>query len=242
MDALAVLSENEDEDSDEAEPEAASSPDEGHAWPKKIDFGSLQRAGYSGAEALQNTEMYRHAGPPAPVGESVAPIGDGNLGAPVAVSTPVEQSTATASELPGDTATRDTLERAAIRDRKRAGVRAAENNRQKNARKMKLGQAQFSLKDDRDCVNPFVDHSQDPHVRSFGGKRVDERASVKQISARLPRRVAFARAAGCTQAQCGAACCSVDHHAGRLHRRQGSLQNGDRPRRQGQGPAQIQAP
>ncbi|CAJ1386011.1 unnamed protein product, partial [Effrenium voratum] len=76
----------------------------------------------------------------------------------------------------------DALEKAKLRDRKRAGVQDGENNRKKNARKMKMGQATFSLKDDRDCVNPFIDSSTASHVKSWGGKRVDKRASVKQIS------------------------------------------------------------
>ena len=33
-------------------------------------------------------------------------------------------------------------------------------------------QANFSLKDDRDCVNPFIDHSNDAHVKGYTGKRV----------------------------------------------------------------------
>ncbi|CAE6970224.1 unnamed protein product [Symbiodinium sp. CCMP2592] len=47
---------------------------------------------------------------------------------------------------------------------------------------MKMGQASFSLKDDRDCVNPFIDHSNDSHVKGYTGKRVDKRSSAKQIS------------------------------------------------------------
>ncbi|CAE7586928.1 unnamed protein product, partial [Symbiodinium necroappetens] len=76
----------------------------------------------------------------------------------------------------------EALEKAKIRDRKRAGVQDGESIRKKNARKMKMGQANFSLKDDRDCVNPFIDHSNDAHVKGYTGKRVDKRSSVKQIS------------------------------------------------------------
>merc|ERR1712039_798930 len=78
--------------------------------------------------------------------------------------------------------TKAALLKAKERDRKRAGRNDGETNRQKNARKMKAGQASFSLKDDRDCVNPFVDKSQAPHVQGFTGKRLDKRSSAKQIS------------------------------------------------------------
>ena len=33
-------------------------------------------------------------------------------------------------------------------------------------------QATFSLKDDRDCVNPFIDQSDASHVKGYSGKRV----------------------------------------------------------------------
>ena len=33
-------------------------------------------------------------------------------------------------------------------------------------------EATFSLKDDRDCVNPFIDQSDASHVKGYSGKRV----------------------------------------------------------------------
>ena len=35
-----------------------------------------------------------------------------------------------------------------------------------------VAQATFSLKDDRDCVNPFIDQSDASHVKGYSGKRV----------------------------------------------------------------------
>merc|ERR1711933_385424 len=102
---------------------------------------------------------------------------------PTAVLAPGDAgASAGATDVTEAEALRRTLEKAAMRDRKRAGMGCGETIRQKNARKMKLGQSTFSLKDERDCVNPFVDNSNDPHVQGFVGRRVDKRASVKQIS------------------------------------------------------------
>eukprot|EP00913_Durusdinium_trenchii_P034877 g32625.t1 len=120
----------------------------------KVDFGSLQRVGYEGNKALSETDMYRRAGQEAP------PI----VAAPVPAAIPAEVAE---SEPVGS---------------QRAGVQDGESVRKKNSRKMKLGQATFSLKDDRDCVNPFIDASTASHVKGYSGKRVDKRASVKQIS------------------------------------------------------------
>ncbi|CAK9089647.1 unnamed protein product [Durusdinium trenchii] len=165
MDALALLSEEDDDVEDEEE----EAPDD--EAEVKVDFGSLQRVGYEGNKALSETDMYRRAGQEAP------PI----VAAPVPAAIPAEVAE---SEPVGSQVQEDlkALEKAKLRDRKRAGVQDGESVRKKNSRKMKLGQATFSLKDDRDCVNPFIDASTASHVKGYSGKRVDKRASVKQIS------------------------------------------------------------
>ena len=57
------------------------------------------------------------------------------------------------------------MRNAGNRDREKAGVKDKETVRQKNKRKEKLGQAKFTLKDDRDCNNPFIEQSNDAHVQ-----------------------------------------------------------------------------
>lgn len=96
------------------------------------------------------------------------------------------------------------MNRAAFRDRKKAGLSNAdararsneignvpkgyglshwgENIRVRNKRKGEMGQAQWSLKDDRDCVNPFVDHSHQEHVKRWNGKRESEMSSSKSTT------------------------------------------------------------
>jgi len=193
MDALALLAEEDDdeeEEDDEEENEAGNDENigSGHdaSTPAKLDFNSLQKAGYSGNVALSETDMYQRAGANPP--PHTQPQSDSNRtvieAAPMLIANdnvsaepPVSSSSVKETEN-----TKEILTKAAMRDRKRAGVNGYESTRQKNARKMKMGQANFSLKDDRDCVNPFIDSSHDPHVKGFGGKRVDKRASVKQIS------------------------------------------------------------
>lgn len=48
-------------------------------------------------------------------------------------------------------------------------------------------EATFSLKDDRDCVNPFVDNSTASHVRGYRGKRVLRRMTCSRMLARWIR-------------------------------------------------------
>lgn len=54
-----------------------------------------------------------------------------------------------------------------------------ENIRVRNKRKGEMGQAQWSLKDDRDCINPFVDSSHAEHVKRWTGKRESDYSSSK---------------------------------------------------------------
>eukprot|EP00435_Cladocopium_sp_Y103_P000895 s512_g1.t1 len=170
MDALALLS---DEDDDDVEDEEDLEDMEGNSE-VKVDFGSLQRAGYQGNQSLSETDMYKRAGEVAPPQKPAAvPPMEG------AVTEKVPQLEPDVAQVAEDL---KALEKAKLRDRKRAGVQDGESNRKKNARKMKMGQATFSLKDDRDCVNPFIDQSDASHVKGYSGKRVDKRASVKQIS------------------------------------------------------------
>lgn len=160
---------DDDEEVDD-EPDEDDSKPAGDAEQASLDFGSLKRAGYEGGKSLSETDMYKRAGsqpePAVKVAEHEAPV------QPEVVTPPVNQES---EEL-------DILLKASQRDKKRAGMQGAETTRQKNARKMKLGQSTFSLKDDRDCINPFVDKSNAPHVASFSGKRLDKRSSAKQVS------------------------------------------------------------
>mmetsp|Transcript_80763 Transcript_80763/g.127569 ORF Transcript_80763/g.127569 Transcript_80763/m.127569 type:complete len:174 (+) Transcript_80763:29-550(+) len=167
MDALALLSDDDDDVDDEEDLDLEGSSE------VKVDFGSLQRAGYQGNQSLSETDMYKRAGEVAPPPPAAVPPMEG------AVIEKVPQLDPDVTQVAEDL---KTLEKAKLRDRKRAGVQDGESNRKKNARKMKMGQATFSLKDDRDCVNPFIDQSDASHVKGYSGKRVDKRASVKQIS------------------------------------------------------------
>eukprot|EP00930_Biecheleria_cincta_P073084 TRINITY_DN60406_c0_g1_i1.p1 TRINITY_DN60406_c0_g1~~TRINITY_DN60406_c0_g1_i1.p1 ORF type:complete len:179 (-),score=42.73 TRINITY_DN60406_c0_g1_i1:272-808(-) len=172
MDALALLSDDDEEVDDEDEDDATSAGAE-EEQKATLDFGSLKRAGYEGNKSLSETEMYKRAGSQA---EPAATVPQREP------APPPSQSDVVAAPAAIEPEALEALQKAKQRDRKRAGVHGTETNRQKNARKMKMGQASFSLKDDRDCVNPFVDKSNAPHVASYSGKRVDKRASVKQIS------------------------------------------------------------
>lgn len=187
MDALALLSED-DEEEEEDTPEPPSGGDADLA--PTVDFGSLRRAGYNAGISLTETDMYRRLGAPRQVQtEAAAPDAVASASVLVSSSSSLVASAAVPDAAAGTKRPPtllpqelETLQKAKLRDRKRAGIHGAENNRQKNARKMKLGQANFSLKDDRDCVNPFIDSSTASHVKGFAGKRVDKSASVKQIS------------------------------------------------------------
>ncbi|CAK0894867.1 unnamed protein product [Prorocentrum cordatum] len=186
MDALALLSgEDESEDDDDPEDAEEGADAEPEAAAAQIDIGSLERAGYKSG-SLRESELYHRewakakassAPPPETADPAAAEAGGRAEDAPG--SSQLSRAAAIAAEAEE---LKQAALRAAERDRKRAGVNAGESNRQKNARKMKMGQASFSLKDDRDCTNPFVDSSHAPHVQGFSGKRVDKRASVKQIS------------------------------------------------------------
>jgi len=183
MDALALLSGEEDEDDDE-EPDAEEDEGEvgsaaaGSSIEPAIDFRTLRRAGYEANAALSESEMYKRLGAvaaPPPAKEEAA-----EAAAPPAASGVVSAKADIDAQMKADL---EAMIKSRERNRKRAGLKdGPENNRQKNARKMKMGQASFSLKDDRDCTNPFVDSSTSAHVQNFTGKRVDKRASVKQIS------------------------------------------------------------
>mmetsp|Transcript_10774 Transcript_10774/g.23992 ORF Transcript_10774/g.23992 Transcript_10774/m.23992 type:complete len:182 (+) Transcript_10774:101-646(+) len=175
MDALALLEGASDDDDDDVSEEGAEEEVAAEASePVRLDFQSLQKAGYSGNTSLCDTEMYRRLGAPAPPRSGNQPE-EGVVEASIDAPTPPEDEISKKERL-------EALARAAQRDRKRVGVAEQESVRKKNARKMKLGQANFSLKDDRDCVNPFVDHSNAPHVKGYGGKRLDRHSSAKQIS------------------------------------------------------------
>mmetsp|Transcript_115361 Transcript_115361/g.326009 ORF Transcript_115361/g.326009 Transcript_115361/m.326009 type:complete len:187 (+) Transcript_115361:101-661(+) len=180
MDALALLADDDEDDDDQPGEEKLEVTDSGGTGAAtKLDFNCLQRAGYV-SSSLAETDMYQRAG-------AQAPNPDVGMGAEAGSTTGADAASEMnaaerAAKLSEAAAIREALEKAAARDRKRAGVLDSESTRKKNARKMKMGQASFSLKDDRDCVNPFVDSSHDPHVRGYGGKRVDKHASAKQIS------------------------------------------------------------
>mmetsp|Transcript_9021 Transcript_9021/g.23360 ORF Transcript_9021/g.23360 Transcript_9021/m.23360 type:complete len:198 (-) Transcript_9021:99-692(-) len=191
MDALALLSEEEGDDDEEPEEEEEDDgPDSAQAAPATIKFDELKKAGFTGNGSLSDTEMYRRLGgaeaPKAGAGGAEGASGGGTAEAPGTVSARARLSVPPPSDAElqkqADQERKDIMLKAQARDKKRAGVGEKETNRQKNARKAKMGQANFSLKDDRDCVNPFVDHSNDSHVKGYTGKRVDKRASVKQIS------------------------------------------------------------
>eukprot|EP00928_Gymnodinium_smaydae_P037531 TRINITY_DN26031_c0_g2_i1.p1 TRINITY_DN26031_c0_g2~~TRINITY_DN26031_c0_g2_i1.p1 ORF type:complete len:214 (+),score=67.20 TRINITY_DN26031_c0_g2_i1:78-719(+) len=207
MDALAMLSDGEEEDEDDEDENEDTASGAGSATasadaagggssdtaPAKLDFKSLRNAGYS-SSSLCDTEMYQRLGAPAApaaAAASACAAQDDSAGASASAAAAAEaaQTAASAARAAKEREAEEmrlALEKAKQRDRKRAGVGGRENphetNRQKNARKMKMGQASFSLKDDRDCVNPFVDNSTASHVQGYSGKRVDKRASVKQIS------------------------------------------------------------
>eukprot|EP00929_Paragymnodinium_shiwhaense_P060925 TRINITY_DN30414_c0_g2_i1.p2 TRINITY_DN30414_c0_g2~~TRINITY_DN30414_c0_g2_i1.p2 ORF type:complete len:186 (-),score=73.11 TRINITY_DN30414_c0_g2_i1:16-573(-) len=179
MDALALLSGEEDDDDEEPDEEDEEDA-EGLTTAAAVDFASLAKAGYKN-QSLSESDMYKRAGEQAEASNAAAaPPGGGQASGEDAAS--AEKRAREEEEAAADAERRQILEKAQLRDRKRAGVQDGESNRKKNARKMKMGQANFSLKDDRDCVNPFVDNSQAKHVQNYGGKRVDKHASVKQIS------------------------------------------------------------
>mmetsp|Transcript_38747 Transcript_38747/g.91119 ORF Transcript_38747/g.91119 Transcript_38747/m.91119 type:complete len:186 (-) Transcript_38747:113-670(-) len=179
MDALALLAGSDDDEEDVSDEgddvEEAGASAGGADESVRVDFESLRKAGFSGS-SLADTEMYQRLG-------SVSKPSASEADAPEAARE-VEPPAPTPPQEDGlDNKTRqEILMRAAQRDRKRAGVSDQESVRKKNSRKMKMGQANFSLKDDRDCVNPFVDNSQAPHVAGYSGKRVDRHSSAKQIS------------------------------------------------------------
>mmetsp|Transcript_23083 Transcript_23083/g.36880 ORF Transcript_23083/g.36880 Transcript_23083/m.36880 type:complete len:183 (+) Transcript_23083:60-608(+) len=176
MDALALLSDDDDEEPEDDETGATEELAASSSSTPAIDFKSLQKVGFNGSGSLCETEMYKRAGQadekPVLSEAEVARAEEAKAAAAIAAADAARE----------EEERKRLIMQAAERDRKRAGRNLDESNRQKNARKMKAGQASFSLKDDRDCVNPFVDSSQAPHVQSYGGKRVDKRASVKQIS------------------------------------------------------------
>lgn len=57
------------------------------------------------------------------------------------------------------------LMNASQKDRDKAGVKKGETTREKNKRKQKLGQANFTLKDDRDVTNPLINQSNEDYVQ-----------------------------------------------------------------------------
>mmetsp|Transcript_63129 Transcript_63129/g.133260 ORF Transcript_63129/g.133260 Transcript_63129/m.133260 type:complete len:195 (+) Transcript_63129:85-669(+) len=188
MDALALLAADDDDDDEEeddgevaAKPLEEGSPDAEEE--DKLDFAALRRAGFEGGPSLSESDMYKRMGPSAAPAPSQGENGVVSKGA-VITEPPAEEEVKkpTAAEIEQIKADLEALERAKLKSRKRAGTDGHETIRQKNARKMKMGQANFSLKDDRDCVNPFVDTSTASHVQSWGGKRLDKRSSAKQVS------------------------------------------------------------
>eukprot|EP00927_Polykrikos_kofoidii_P071382 TRINITY_DN67647_c0_g1_i1.p2 TRINITY_DN67647_c0_g1~~TRINITY_DN67647_c0_g1_i1.p2 ORF type:complete len:146 (+),score=35.12 TRINITY_DN67647_c0_g1_i1:61-498(+) len=135
MDALALLSDEDDEDSEE---EAASDKAEGAesgASVPAISFDTLQRVGYSNS-ALCETEMYKRAGTPEPA--AAESIGDGKGETDERTTASAADLAAQAARASEDAERRLVLEKAKLRDRKRAGMATGEESvRKKNARKMK---------------------------------------------------------------------------------------------------------
>ncbi|CAE8612235.1 unnamed protein product, partial [Polarella glacialis] len=182
MDALAMLSEDDDDDEVDAE-------DEGDADTKdvkeaKLDFNSLKRVGYMPNVGLRESEMYKRVGDEEKARKAAIIAANSAALAPAELTPQqAEQADAKAKKEEEERLELESAIKRVARDKKRAGVPdGQETNRQKNARKMKAGQATFSLKDDRDCTNPFIDSSQASHVKGYTGKRVDKSASVKQVS------------------------------------------------------------
>mmetsp|Transcript_53479 Transcript_53479/g.122397 ORF Transcript_53479/g.122397 Transcript_53479/m.122397 type:complete len:171 (-) Transcript_53479:71-583(-) len=164
MDALDELSLSSAEE-DEAAADGPG-PEESAAKKRKLNFEDLQKFGYE-SESLAESDAYRRSGEEAQAAKEAAE------------ETERQRQEAKVAQ---DEAEKAVVAAAEVAKVEQALNKPKENTRQRNERKMKAGQAQFSLKDDRDCVNPFVDQSQASHVKGYGGKRVDSRSSAKQVS------------------------------------------------------------
>lgn len=140
---------------------------------KKVEFSDLAAQGYT-SESLTQSESY-NAVPPPPSSPPKEPQSDPAPEAAQKAPPPLKAPPAKAPKFDGPLAGLDklvsdleqsgALAKAAERDRLKAGKKGFETTRQKNARKQKMGQANFTLKDDRDCTNPFVSGSDAPHVK-----------------------------------------------------------------------------
>merc|ERR1712118_290812 len=145
MDPLAYLEDGDDDDDGSEEDESA------HAAKRRklegaVDYKSLCASGYVPEKALASSELY------------AAETKKKNDAA--------EKAKAAAEKAKAEEEARKKAAEEAFAagwmNKKDDPDKKKETTREKNSRKQKFGQATFSLKDDRDCTNPYVnEHMKD---------------------------------------------------------------------------------